>query len=323
VIEEELKTEAELHRFLLGEMSENERSAFEEKFVADEDLFAQILVAEDELIESYVRGTLSVTEKEKFERSFLTSETRRERVRFTRAMLAKLNQHSIAEKTEIAVEDSSVWYSITNFFKTPKFAFGAVFTLLILVFASWFLLKNPNQPEIARQITPTPTVQITPNPNQSARVNQNDSVNSATNVSEKIPVNKNASQTRGNTNQNQNANPPKQESSVAAPVIALFAGTVRSEGKTQELNLPKNASGANLQLKLESSDYKIYLVEIVDANGNVILKNDNLKAQNSKLNLFVSAQKLQKGDYMIKVSALNPQNEIESVADYSFRVNRK
>jgi hypothetical protein len=53
------------------------------------------------------------------------------------------------------------------------------------------------------------------------------------------------------------------------------------------------------------------------------LQNNNLKAKNSKINLFVPAQKLQKGDYIVKLSALNPQNENESVADYSFRVNRK
>ena len=118
-------------------------------------------------------------------------------------------------------------------------------------------------------------------------------------------------------------NTPKQDSIGVAPVLALFAGTVRAEGKMSELNLPKNAPGANLQLNLESQDYKIYRVEIADPDGNLILQNNNLKAKNSKINLFVPAQKLQKGDYIVKLSALNPQNENESVADYSFRVNRK
>ena len=91
--------ETEIRRFLLGEMSETERSAFEERFVADEDLFEQISVAEDELIESYVRGTLSPAEKTTFEREFLSTEPRRRRVAFTRAMLDK-----IKKENEIAAE---------------------------------------------------------------------------------------------------------------------------------------------------------------------------------------------------------------------------
>ncbi len=90
-----------------------------------------------------------------------------------------------------------------------------------------------------------------------------------------------------------------------------------------ELNLPKNASGANLQLNLESTDYKIYSVEIVNPDGNPIFKNTKLKVRNSKINFFVPAGKLSVGDYIVKLSALNPQGENESVADYAFRVNHK
>ncbi len=167
-------------------------------------------------------------------------------------------------------------------------------------------------------------IQIT-QPNRNSLTNQTDSVNTNTNIAKKNPVNKNVlpNANRKLPNKNQNSTVPKQSSIGVAPVLALFAGDVRAEGKMPELNLPKNASGANLQLNLESQDYKIYRVEIVNPDGNLILKNNNLKAKNSKINLFISAQKLRRGDYIIKLSALNPQNENESVADYSFRINRK
>lgn len=106
-------------------------------------------------------------------------------------------------------------------------------------------------------------------------------------------------------------------------MLALFAGDVRGEGKMPELKLPKNAPGANLQLNLESQEYKIYQIEIVNPDGNSIFKNNKLKARNSKINFFVSTGKLPTGDYIVKLSALNPKGETESVADYPFRVNRK
>ncbi len=163
MVQENTHNETEIRRFLLGEMPETERSAFEQNFVADENLFEQISVAEDELIESYIRATLSPAEKTMFEREFLSTESRRRRVAFTRTMLDKLkneNEIAVAKKTETVDGNPSVWNSIIEFFKTPKLAFGAAFALLILIFGGWFLLKNPNQPEIAKQITPTPTAEI-------------------------------------------------------------------------------------------------------------------------------------------------------------------
>ena len=124
-------------------------------------------------------------------------------------------------------------------------------------------------------------------------------------------------------NANQNANKPKQDSFESAPILALFAGTVRGEGKMPELNLPKTIAGARLQLHLESQDYKIYSIEIVNADGNQIFKINQLKARNSKINFFVPAGKLRGRRLYRQTFRAQSKNETESVADYSFRVSRK
>lgn len=330
MVQENTHNNAEIQRFLLGEMSETERSAFEARFVADESLFEQISVAEDELTESYVRGTLSPAEKTTFEREFLSTEPRRRRVAFTRAMLDKINEENeiaVIKKTETAsAEHPSVWASLANLFKTPKLAFGAGLAVLILIFGGWFLLRNLNQPEIARQITPTPTPEIIePVQNQNSAVNQNSSVNPNTNAAENLPTNKTdlPNVNRPAINANQNLSKPKQNAVESAPMLALFAGTVRGEGKMPELNLPKTIADARFQLHLESQDYKVYSIEIVNADGNQIFKLNKLKARRSKINFFAPAGKLPSGEYIVKLSALNSNNETESVADYSFRVSRK
>jgi hypothetical protein len=310
VAQNESKNEAEVRRFLLGEMSADERDAFEENFVMDDVSFEQIRVVEDELIESHVRGTLPSGEKEKFERSFLTTERRRNRVAFTRTMLDKLAQEkeiAVSKKTEMAAAVPSVWDSIAGLFKTPQLALGVAFALLLLVFSGWLLLRPANKTEIVQQITPTPTVRTTP-PNQNQSPHNE---NALPDANGEAPDKK------------QNSDTQKQDSTGVAPVLALFAGAVRGEGKLPELNLPKNAAGANLQLNIARGDYKSYSVEIVDADGHLILKKNKLKANNSKISLFVPAAKLRGGDYMVKLSALNLQNKNESLADYTFRVNRK
>ena len=65
-------------RYLLGEMSESERSAFEEKYFADARVFEQVLQTEQELVDSYARGQLSPQARGLFERSYLSHPGRRE-----------------------------------------------------------------------------------------------------------------------------------------------------------------------------------------------------------------------------------------------------
>lgn len=312
--QENLYNETEIRRFLLGELEEKERTAFEAKFLADEDFFAQIRVVEDELIEDYVRGTLA--EKDKFEREFLTTKKRRERVAFMRAMIAKLS-----EKPQKVEAKTPFFAPLIEFFRQPKFVFGAAFAILALVFGFWFLaIRKPV--EIVQQITPTPRIEI--------KTNQTAIVNPPTNqtTNENVSVNANLPEKRESNKANStNANietPKKPEEKpkeiVSNPVLALFAGGVRSEGKTNELNLPRNAQGASLVLNLESQDYQTYRAEIVDQNGSVIYRSGKLRARNSKINAFVPSKNLKRGDYILKLYGFNPQNEEESAADFQFRV---
>ncbi len=322
MIQEKFDNEKEIRRFLLGELTDDERSAFEERFIAEAELFDEIGVVEDELIESFVRGTLSTVEKAKFEQNFLTTKTRRQRVAFTREMFAKLaaEKEVIVKKTETIAENQSVWNSLVNLFKTPRLAFGAALAILVLVFGLWFLVfrNAENQPQIVRQITPTPTVSPTP---QEIKNNSNGAVDSNVNSANKSEANKNLP----NTN-DENLNKNQLKDAIPKPVIAtiaLFAGTVRSEGKMRELNLTKDTKGANFQLNLESQDYRTYRAEIVDADGAVIYRSGKISARNSKLNTYFPTAKLKKGDYFVKLYGFNSTGEEESAADFQFRVNQK
>lgn len=332
--EEILQNETEIRRFLLGELTEDERSAFEMRFVADENLFEQTQVVEDELIESYIRGTLSPADKTNFEKHFLATETRRQKVEFTRRMIGKFNNQNesfAVKKTETVETNPSVLSSLIGFFKTPKLAFGAAFALLILIFGGLFLLRNPKQNEIAVMTTPTPIIQETPNiePNQNQNLkptNQIVSGNLNTNATVNIQPNKNSVNLNANrkqANENQNSTPTVTNTSGVVPILALFAGSVRGEGKMPELTLSNATPKVYLLLNLESKDYKIYRAEIVDADGRPIFSNNKIQSGNSKLTLAVPAEKLRRGDYIVKLSGVNPSGETESVADYSFRVKRK
>jgi hypothetical protein len=68
-------------QYLLGNLrDEEERSRFEERLLADEKLFVQLLITEDDLVEAYLSGELSANDKAGFEEHFLESPRRRDRV---------------------------------------------------------------------------------------------------------------------------------------------------------------------------------------------------------------------------------------------------
>lgn len=311
MLNEKFTNETAYRRFLLGEMTEEEREKFESEFLADADIFDEICVAEDELVESYIRGTIDFETKRKFESHYLKSANGVKKLAFTRSMLENLQTVKVEKE-----ENSSVWKSLIAFFRMQKLAFGAGFALLLITFTSWFLLKKPNENEIVKNATPTPTVKTETNLN--AQTSQNSAVEIPVNNSNKEVVNTN-SESKPTSKPTAT---PKVETIAANPVLALFAGTVRSNGKTNSVTIPKDAKGLSLQLNLESRDYKIYRAEIVDQDGNPIFKSGKISARRLKLNTFIPAARLQKGDYMVKVYGINEENEEESAADFQFRVNR-
>lgn len=80
------ETEMRMTRYLLGQLSEQEQLRMEEEFFTNEETMAQLLVVEDDLIDDYARGTLSTAERERFERFFLASPQRQQRVAFATAV---------------------------------------------------------------------------------------------------------------------------------------------------------------------------------------------------------------------------------------------
>lgn len=60
-------------KYLLNELSASEQQAFEEKFFADQEVFAELLAVENDLIDNYLAGELKGEERTRFERRFLAT----------------------------------------------------------------------------------------------------------------------------------------------------------------------------------------------------------------------------------------------------------
>src|ERR1044072_2314211 len=89
------KEDDRLVRYLLGLMPEEEAARMEEVYLADDDLNDDLQAAERELIDRYVEGSLSKTERDRFENFFLCSPGRKERLRFARTLRAYGSKSSV------------------------------------------------------------------------------------------------------------------------------------------------------------------------------------------------------------------------------------
>lgn len=116
-------------KYLLGEMSENEREAVEERMFADGDFFADLLELENDLTDSFVRGRLSEVDRQRYEKSLEKFPERREKL----ANAAALREFIRLENDSANIETVGFWEKVRAFFAVNSFAAQAVFAALLLM----------------------------------------------------------------------------------------------------------------------------------------------------------------------------------------------
>ena len=348
----EIENQKIIKQFLFGEMSEENRFDFEGRFLTDSNLFDEIKVVEDELIEKYVRGWMNSAESSKFEKHFLTTTKRRERVEFSRQFINKTDEQKVVAKATfkkdegVTAAEESIWDKLATLFRIPKIAIAGGLALIIGVFGSWVLYQNFNKERVEMADNNDNRIVTTPTPSVTIETPTNNDGNKSVNENIELPTNNNVNlqkQTDNSKLKEEKPSPtptlkkknvpdvkknsaPKKTPPIQKvspnPILALFGGTVRSNGKSNILTLPKGAKAATLQLNLESIDYKTFQAQLNDANGNVIFQRGNLKPNNTRINFSVPAKNLKRGDYIIKLFGKNDAGENESVEDYQFRVQQ-
>src|SRR3954447_17288262 len=82
----------QLVRYLLGLLPPHEADRFDEASVVDDAVAVRLRGVEDDLVDAYVRGTLAIDLRERFESHYLASPRRRERVAFAAAFARAVDE---------------------------------------------------------------------------------------------------------------------------------------------------------------------------------------------------------------------------------------
>ncbi len=302
-----------LKKYFLGKLPEAENNLFEEEIALNENLTEAAQIAESELIDDYLRGVLSGSDRELFGTIYLNTEARREKLFLAESLWRVANER---QASEIIAAENSSWQT----WNVWRFAVAGAAILLIGAFV-FFWLNFGDKVEIAEQQNSNQSAapkaenrnaQLIENVNA---VNQNvNSVNRTVNNS--IQQNKNAAPTPApKTTLTPPTKPP-------APTLASFTlspGTLRDEGE-QSIKISPTAQKIRLRLNLpgDAAKYQTYSAVLKTADGETVFAASNLKSPN----LTLPANKLENRTYMIFLEGQSSKDTPEPVAEYTFRVRR-
>jgi hypothetical protein len=141
--------------YLLGELPEEESERFEDEGFDQEDWLDQLSQVEEDLIEDYLRGDLTPERRRLFERNYLTTTARVERVRVAAALLRHVDELGTDEERADDSEGDDVpvdrrkpggWLSafLSTHAWVPRTAL-ALGALAVLAVAWWLTRPAPSR----------------------------------------------------------------------------------------------------------------------------------------------------------------------------------
>lgn len=334
--------------YLLGALSAEEQQHVEERMLTDDEFFQQLLVAEDDLFDEYVRGELTEEEKRLFQNNFLAAQERQQGLQFAEALNRYVSTAAPAGSEAPSLDVKWPRQTSKSGLREAFFGFrnswaglAVAASLLVMIFGGlWLATKNLRS---GREQALTQTQQGNApvgQQNQTPQVAEKRGTEDQSNISNpasannqtgnKLALNANQPQILAGNRSNKpdtTAPPANKQRPNSSVVIALATGALRGEGGLKKVEIPQGIATAQLHIALEPSagQYKSYrAVMMMTDSGQTVLSKAGLRARTNNrgemIFLSVRAASLKPGDYQVVISGLTADGEYENVGTYYFRV---
>jgi tetratricopeptide (TPR) repeat protein len=141
-----ITTAETVREYLLGRVSdETMLEGIEELLFTNEEFCSQVALAEDEIINDYVRGRLNRADAESF-RATLAADAER---RFKLEMAQALRERALALDLQTTEAKPSFFASLKSFFRQPMYAGAFAVLLIAVVVLAVYLTRRVNGDELA------------------------------------------------------------------------------------------------------------------------------------------------------------------------------
>jgi len=146
----------DLRRYLLGQLDDRTAEALEKQFLLQDEIFEELLAAEDELIEDYLAEALTAEDRGALENHFLSTPERLDQLRFGRTFRQYLSRQGqvmareVSSSVDLVPADAQPpippksklftwWTSPRAFFASPRRAVAFAAVVLAVGFGAWYL----------------------------------------------------------------------------------------------------------------------------------------------------------------------------------------
>jgi hypothetical protein len=309
VTQHDTNDEERLIAYLLGHLDAEEQAQIEERYLSDPGFHDELEAVERDLIDRYVRGELS--DPEPFEKRYLSSPRRLQRVEFARTLMQSLdaataNAGSAAarkppvERT-LASRDGRTWSSPPAarplvIGRLPKLSLRTwlpAAAAAAVLLAAWALASWPapdgsdqNRDETPRQASGEPPAGTPPAP-------------------EPRPP-----------------EPPAAARSNPVVTLVILPNLTRESGATPTLVVDRDVI-PELRLVVEPAGYQTYRTVLRTADGTEVWRADALRpestASGEALVITLPAGLLRDDDYIIMLTGVTAGGELEAAGGYYFR----
>ena len=309
--------EAISRRYLLGDLAEEDAARLEDDYFVDDSAFEAVQVAEDEIIDAYVRNELSAEERKQFQENLLTSTRISQRVEFAKLLAARASGRRAQERVDTPVVQNVSWWK-TGF--QPSLALrGLVFACVIVIsigsiglVVDWFRVRDESKrlaasrAELERQNLEL----IADNKKRALEAQQ---------LAEALRV-KEAENAKLNEQIEQHLNKPSSTSPLISILLSISGS--RAGGTNQTVKLPEQPAILELKIPLEEVKFRRYSVTVKKTDERVVSGPHELKADGKLLRLRLATTRLVPDDYIVTVSGIDAFGKTEEIEDYTFRIRR-
>ncbi|HJZ67629.1 MAG TPA: hypothetical protein VKF81_05885 [Blastocatellia bacterium] len=309
--------------YLLGTVSEAESERLDELSLTDDDFAERLRAAENDLVDSYVKGELSGDLRARFISHYLASPRRLEKVRLAEALVAYADTQAAATAEHPGAPDS-VSVAVGEALPRERFRFGipglplqwgfAVAALLLLLTAGYLAFHNIR---LRNQVAQERAERAELEHREQELQQQLDERQSAGAETEKE-----LAQVRDRLSQLEQQLGAPQQRNLNVVAFNLSAQT-RGVGNLATLTVPRGTDLVALQLHLEADDFPAYRAALKDPlTGQIVWRSGELKKSGKSKALRVSlrAGLLRPQNYSIELSGIASGGTVESLGSYPFRV---
>jgi len=289
--------------------------------------FEEIEIAEEELIDAYVRNELPVDERKLLEKGLRTSPQLVDRLHFARLLAGAADRaaedevSSYQQQEEFLPARKSWWpFGLTSG-QRPVFTLSFAACVLFLVIggagllSGWIKLRRESQ-QLAEQQAAL----------ERQKLELQKSVAEQGLATEQIRAQLREEQQRHEADQQLIAElrqAQNQKPTASSPTIAslFLLPTLRGSEKEKELRPPAETSRIRLQLAVDSIDYRVFLVQVKNSQDREIFQQKVHPPGSGKLvTTTIPSKVLPPGAYTLQLSGISPEGASELVGNYSFRI---